>query len=281
MHFNRKKISQPKLKISPRYKKNKNKAKVSREMPKAIASITKPKKKSRFKIRTSAMNNSKFDDKSKYKPMSEWSNLLKGETAFILGNAPSISKHNLDLLKPYFTIGVNRIFYLFTPTILIWQDIQLWNKEKRDIIKQKSIRICTKISDPRNTFLHFRVKQGGFKFKNNPKVLNGTGNTGILAVQVAINLGCSNIVLLGTDCKYAKNKTDFYGKNRDHKPYTLQMCEEAMEYLRDNSPVPIYNCSKNRLWPRRELSEVIKQLDLKKKNRKIYQNIFKKKEIKS
>ena len=43
-------------------------------------------------------------------------------------------KQNLDILKPYFTIGVNRIFYIYTPTILIWQDIQMWNNEKKNII---------------------------------------------------------------------------------------------------------------------------------------------------
>jgi len=209
--------------------------------------------------------------------LSEWNNLLKGHTVFILGNAPSISKQKLELLNPYFTIGVNRIFYIYSPTILIWQDIQIWKTENKDVVKQKSIRICSKVSDPKKLFLNFVVKEGKSKFGKNSKILHGMGNTTSLAAQVAINLGCSNIVLLGTDCKYGRGKkTDFYGRNKDHKPYTLEMCRDAMKWLKNNCPVPIYNCSSNKLWPKEKLSDVINRIRPIKMNKKIYMEIFKK-----
>ena len=90
----------------------------------------------------------------------------------------------------------------------MWQDIELWNTEKKRISKQKSIRLCKTMSDPKRVFLNFKVKQGGFIFGDNPKILHGWGNTSALAIQLAINLGCSNIVLLGTDCKYKGQKLD-------------------------------------------------------------------------
>ncbi len=275
MHFNRKKISQAKLKISPNKKRRKRKKKSKEDIFKVIRPVIRQKNK-KIKVVSSALNNVKFNDQVKYKSMSEWRNLLKGEVAFLLGNSPSISKQKLELLEPYFTIGVNRIFYIFAPTILMWQDIQMWNREKKDIVKQKSIRVCTKISDPRDTFLHFKIKQGGFKFDNNPNIFNGTGNSGIIAAQLAVNLGCSALVILGMDCKYTKKyRTDFYGRNRDHKPYTLEMCREAMETLRNVCPVPVYSCCKNKLWKERKLSDVIKILNPKKRNRKQYIEIFK------
>lgn len=279
MHFNRDKIKQSKLKISPRQgkkKKIKSSNRFSEYNP--IRPIVKSKKKnSKLKIISSLANTHKLGNKFNYKPLSEWSGLLDNHTAFILGNAPSISDQDLNLLKPYFTIGINRIYYIHTPVVLIWQDIELWTSEKKNIIKQKSIKVCNHTSDPTKSFLNFKVKIGKLKFGSNPSVLHGTGNTTALAVQLAVNLGCSNIVLLGTDCKYGKkNKTNFYGNNKDHKSYTLQMCNESMEWIRDNCPIPIYNCSKNKLWPKENLSDVIKEIQPKKMNMKKYIRIFKK-----
>jgi len=276
MHFNRKKQSSIKFKITPRIGEKKDKKKEKKVVENAPIVRSKRKKK-KLKIVSRGLNVSKLKDRSKYKPLSEWSDLLKGHPAFILGNAPSISKQKLTLLDPYFTIGVNRIFYLYTPVVLIWQDIQVWKSDRKSIVKQKSVRICTKVSDPRKAFLNFKVKEGSFKFGKNPKVLHGMGNTSAIAAQIAVNLGCSSIILLGTDCKYGKgNKTDFYGHNKDHKSYTLQMCNNAMVWLKDNSPVPIYNCSTNKLWPKKDLSDVIKRLSPLKMNKKKFMEIFKK-----
>ena len=279
MHLNRNKIKQNKFKISPRGAKKK-KIKIASEK-KVIRPIRRSKKRNKkLKITSvsgaSSIDIKKFGDKSKYKPIKEWKNILEGEVAFILGNSPSISKQNLDILKPYFTIGVNRILYIYTPTILMWQDIQMWNSEKNKISNNKSLRICSNMSDPRSVFLNFKVKAGNFKFGNNPSVLHGTGNTTALAAQLAINMGCSNIVLLGTDCRYQNGKTDFYGKNKDHKSYTLKMCDTAMKWIKDNSPVPIYNCSINKLWPQENLVDVISKLKPVKLNRKKYLEKFKK-----
>lgn len=218
----------------------------------------------------------KFGDKSKYKPISEWNNIMEGQTAFIIGNAPSISQQNLNILKPYFTIGINRIFYIYNPTILLWQDIQIWNNNKKELSNNESLKVCSNISDPRHLFMNFKVKNGNFAFGDNPGMLHGTGNTTVLATQFAVNLGCSNIVLLGTDCKYQNGKTDFYGVNKDHKSYTLKMCDNAMKWLKDNCPVPVYNCSLNKLWPKENLVDVINKLNPEKMRAKKRREKFKK-----
>jgi len=278
MHFNRKKVKQSKLKISPRGGKKK-KIKVATKKN-TIRPVKRSKKKNRkLKIHSISgvcdVDIKNFGNKSLYKPISEWKNILEGHTAFILGNAPSISTQNLKILKPYFTIGVNRILYLFNPTILIWQDIQMWNSEKKKIANNKSLKICNNVSDPRKVFLNFEVKTGNFKFGNNPYILHGTGNTTALAAQLAVNLGCSNIVLLGTDCKYQNGKTDFYGNNKDHKAYTLKMCDTAMRWIKDNCPIPVYNCSYNKLWPRENIVDIINKLEPEKLSIKEYIGKFK------
>ena len=276
MHFNREKITTPKLRISPRGKKNRNKErKVTKE---DIKPVIKPKiRNNKLKITKTSKDKIQGNDKGKkkYKILSNWEGLLAGHTAFILGNAPGIEKQDLSLLDSYFTIGINRIFYIYDPTILIWQDRQVWDRDKKTVLKQKAIKVCSSVADPRHYFLNFRVKSGPFLFGANPSILHGIGNTGALAAQFAVSLGCSNIVLLGTDCKYgAKGKTDFYGKNKDHKPYTLKMCNSAMKWLKNKCPVPVYNCSGNKLWSTQKLSEVIKTINPPKLSRGKYSRML-------
>lgn len=276
MHFNRKKVYPGKAKIRQGRSRKKNVKKTDSKKSKDIK-VSSKKKVERLKIKASPKDSIKHYDRLRYKPLSLWNSLLKGHPAFILGNAPSISKQNLHLLDPYLTIGVNRIFYIYSPTILMWQDIQMWNTERMDIGKQDSIKICSSTSDPRNHYFHFKVRQGKFKFGKKPELLHGWGNTSALAAQIAVNLGCSALILLGTDCKYDKKKnTDFYGVNKDHKPYTLEMCNDAMNWLKYNCSIPIYNCSDNKLWPKKNLADVIKKIRPKKMSKKKFLKMFRK-----
>ena len=214
-------------------------------------------------------------EKGKYLKLSKWKNLLKGHPAFILGNGPSISGCDLSLLDNYFTIGINRIFYIYTPVVLFWQDIGMWKTDKDNILKCKSIKVCRDLSDPRKMFVNFKLGLNPLRFTNNPSKYYGRGNTGALAVQMAVSLGCSSVVLLGTDCKYdKKGNTDFYGKNKDHSPMTLSRCYDAMKWVKKKCPIPVYNCSRIDLWPRRKLEDVINEIGPEQLKRKSLEKIF-------
>ena len=172
--------------------------------------------------------------KSKYFPTSasKWINSIKGEPAFILGNGPSISDYDLTLLDDFFTLGTNRIFLIYDPTVLIWQDKQIHTNHRKEVDESKSIKICRNIYDKRKEFFNFELKLNPYKFGENTDLLHGRGNTGVLAAQLAVAMGCSSLVLLGTDCSYAEDgRTDFWGKNKDHRKYTLRMCNIAMTWL--------------------------------------------------
>ena len=277
MHFNRQKIpKKSRLKINPNVspaKKRKPLAKKEDITP--IPRVRKRRRAEHKKLKIDIRSYTK-EKPSNYKPLKEWGYYLSGHPVFIMGNGPSITKHNLKPLKKYFTIGVNRIFYIYDPTILLWQDKQIWTKNKEDILKTKAIKICRSAADPQNRFIHFTLKMGGFRLPQDPSRLYGTGNSGALAIELAVALGCSSIVLLGTDCKYEGKKTDFYGKNIDHKSYTLKMCKNAMKWVKDNCPVPIYNCSSNPLWDERKLEDVIEELNPPKLNREFFIDVFRK-----
>jgi len=178
-----------------------------------------------------------------------WQGALQGFPAFLVGNGPSLdSVEDIHLLDGYFSIGINRPFRKdgFDPTILLWQDIELWKQEKKTLRKLKALKFCRNVCDPEQMAMHFKLRGGPFLLPKNPSVLYGSGATGPLAFQIAYTMGCDPIVLLGFDCKYKGKKTNFYGVNKDHKPHTLDKCMHGLRWIKgwhDREKVTTINCS--------------------------------------
>jgi len=179
-----------------------------------------------------------------------WNNALADVPAFILGNCPFLLEHDLGLLRHEFSIGINRVFYHFDPTILMWQDPELWYTEKSRIPKLEAIKFCRDSADVQGRFLHFKLTGNGFQMPENPSVLHGRGSTGPLAFELAYLLGCNPIILLGMSCRYYDGKTDFYGKNPSHKPHTLRNCRRGLYWVKKCERLGrrIINCSPNNVF---------------------------------
>lgn len=189
----------------------------------------------------------------------QWVDRLVDVPAFIIGNGPSINDHNLLLLEDYLTVGINRAFYVIDPTILLWQDVSLWNTEYHRLHNTQSIKVARDIADPRRMYYNYHLKGGGFKFdKTKTHVLYGRGSTGPLGVQLAVSMGCRPIVLLGLDCKKGDDgRTDFYGDNPHWLPHTLDNCMQGLEFIKSQCPTEIINCSDNGLWEKHDLTKVL------------------------
>jgi hypothetical protein len=197
----------------------------------------------------------KTDDSDSNKNVRKWKNLLPNVPCFIIGNGPSISKQPLKLISNYFTIGINRSFMLFDPTILMWQDIECWYTHRTPICNTSAIKFCTRHSDPHNKFYHYKLEGGGFRLPSTPSMLNGSGSTGPLAFQLAWVLGCNPIILLGMDCRIINNKTDFYGNNPFHKSHTMSACNRGLNWIRNaNHGRTIYNCSESDVFADKKCS---------------------------
>lgn len=196
-----------------------------------------------------------------------WKNKLEKVPCFILGNSPALEDENLEILHPFFSIGINRSFYKFDTTILFWQDIELWYTERKNIIKTNSVKVCRDKADPQNRFFHFKLEPGNFELTENPGSLKGTGATGPLAVQFAYLLGCDPIIILGMDCKKRGQNTDFYGRNRHHKSHTLSNCYEGLKWIKktmEEKGTTVINCSKdNDIFEYHPLKKVVDQIDQK------------------
>ena len=179
----------------------------------------------------------------------DWCGRLQDMPAFIMGNGPSLKDQPLKVLSDFFTIGINRSFYLLDPTILLWQDIGLWNTEHHKLHNLQCIKLCRDISDPRHIYYNFYLRGGPYKFEKKTHILNGRGSTGPIAVQFAAALGCDPIILLGMDCAVGDDgKTDFYGTNPHWRVSTLANCKSGLEFLQKNCPAKLINCSNNNVF---------------------------------
>ncbi len=184
--------------------------------------------------------------------ISKWKGILKGIPAFILGNGPSIENENLDLLNDFFTIGCSRICLRCEPTILMWQDVEVWKDVNADIMKSNSIKVSREGQYPGNVAVRFVIKENGIGISKIPWLLNGYMNNGILAVQLAFALGCSPIVLLGMDS-----------------------CQKQLIWLKDHCQL-IISCSDNNVWPREKFEDVINKFKDFEYGKEYYTNMLRK-----
>jgi len=202
-----------------------------------------------------------------------WADTLPDVPAFIMGNGPSIKNNDTSVLTDYFSIGINRSFYILDPTILLWQDISLWNTEYHRLHHTQALKVCRDSADPRRIYYNFHLKGGGYKFDTTKThILYGRGSSGPLGVQLAVSMGCRPIVLLGMDCKRGpKGESDFWGDNPHWLPHTLDNCKLGLEFIKKNCPVEIVSCSDNDYWEQQSLSNVLKTFDnTHKRNRQSY-----------
>ena len=200
-----------------------------------------------------------------------WMSKMKDIPCFILGNAPSLNKiEDMSILDDYFTVGINRIFFRYDPTILMWQDLALWSQEKQKVLETKSIKFCREGSNTQGGFYTFFLQGREPKITNNISKLYGRGSSGSIAYQFVHALGCNPIILVGMDCRYTKKgQTDFYGDNSMHRSHTLPACVKGLEFIKNHSKDRIIiNCSRNKVFSERKtIEEAVALLGEKKYNR--------------
>lgn len=205
--------------------------------------------------------------------VNNWTGSMKNHPVFIVGNAPSLSTQPVQKLENFLTIGINKTYKLFDPTILMWQDIQFWLTDRYNVARTECIKYCRNHADPKGKFYNFSLEGGPFQMPVSPSVLHGGGASGPLAFQLAYLLGCSPIFLVGMDCQYdSSGKTNFYGKNKFHSANTLKNCNRGLAWIKSQSEeknIKIYNCSNNNQFPESKM-ELSNAIDYVKKNYKQY-----------
>ena len=217
------------------------------------------------------------------KRLKKLENSYNNESCFIIGNGPSLSADDLNLIKGKYSFGTNRIFNLFDlcswrPTFYCIQDSLLINeiKDKLSVTKLglknnflalNSWRDFSKTikNDPSNFFFFLDTEVNEefprFSVDVSDRIHEGRSIT-ISALQIAIYLGFKKIYLLGVDhsssvkiiddeVKYDENIKDYFdgidNSGITKRPYYKDFTEKAFikaKKIADEKGVEIINLTR-------------------------------------
>jgi len=140
-------------------------------------------------------------------PQGAW----KGGRAFLVGGGPSLKNFDWDFLKYELSIGINRAFEYYDPTILFSMDYRLWgwiesnklgDRSREAFLRSTAMKTWLRTSDydlaPEIYYLKCHPNPNGMS----PSIVEGLGhgqNSGFAALNLAICLGANPIYLLGYD----------------------------------------------------------------------------------
>lgn len=191
-------------------------------------------------------------DKSKYsKRLKEFKNIHKGESCFIVGNGPSLTAEDLEIIHknkiPSF--GFNRIYFIFEktnwrPTYYISQDEKTLKNCTEQVnemdLPYKFIPLHLKFYyginiDKAYYFNMFLTDSGSVNcFGNFANLVEISKTVAYTAAQLAAYMGFKKIYLIGVDHSFSVVKNDKGEIIRD---------ENAKDYFTD-----AYNTDKNELY---------------------------------
>lgn len=167
--------------------------------------------------------------KNKYK-LRNLKNTHKGQRCFIIGNGPSLTSKDLDLLKNEICFAANRIYCIYNetewrPTYYCSQDLTVIKGIDKDI--ENAIKPCKNaffVNSSYNILPHniFNLPKVIFFYPHLcelrrkrsfssqiERYIDGGGTVTYSAIQIAAYMGFKEIYLLGVDHNYPlTNKTD-------------------------------------------------------------------------
>lgn len=183
----------------------------------------------------------------------------RGKPCFVVGGGPSLHDFEWPLLKGRRTIGINRAFEKFDPTIIFSMDTRFLNwlqKDKYDVMpdgagaKEKfrcsqayKVWLATyRLELPPEFFIvlvkgNYELGLKAFTFSMEEGLGHGN-NSGYAALNLAVCLGADPIYLLGFDCNHDVK----FGRTHWHSGHPL---EQKRSTVRDF--IPFFNRAAERL----------------------------------
>lgn len=235
----------------------------------------------------------KYDNQTK--SFNELKNSHFGERCFIVGNGPSLSMSDLEMLKDEFCFGANQIFFAFDktswrPNVYLTVNVDTFLAYRSEInnldskikfIDSKALDYGVEISDA--IYLkHGTFSDGDELFSSDISRYYYNGGTVVYtALQAAVYMGFKDIYLIGVDNNFTIEKSKdggviknniqnhFYTAEDDKKTANLYATvdvnhlSESFEIARDYSyknGIKIYNATRGgklEVFPRVKLEEAI------------------------
>lgn len=202
---------------------------------------------------------------SNNKRIKQYKGKYRGERCFIVGNGPSLTKEDLDLLKGEYTFAANKIYYMFKktewrPTFYCSQDLVVLNEIEKEFL---NVSTCAKatflrmqgFSNIRNWYQKIpnlvwipiweRFSNGDkiyFSSRADRFIYDGWTVT-YMAMQLAVYMGFTKIYLIGVDhsfpFEYLKN-----GKIRKvDMNIAAHFYESASDNIKENVIQPLHRAN--------------------------------------
>ena len=143
-----------------------------------------------------------------------------GRSCFVIGGGPSLRHFDFSSLGDSLTIGVNRAFEFFSPTVLLAIDARFFRMVYESKYGEEAI---SKLAAYRGIKVGVRMSQAHVPGVLEIKSLGVSGpitpielgiyhgnNSGYSAVALALALGADLVYMLGIDMRYDGNDTHFH-----------------------------------------------------------------------
>lgn len=167
-------------------------------------------------------------------------NSWKDRRCFIIGGGPSLKNFDFSLLRGELSIGINRAFEKFDPTIIFSMDTRFWGwiergelgeEAKKKFAEYKGFKAwlnCVNFPFPEDIYI---IESAGMKeltFSLKSGIGHGN-NSGYAALNLAICLGANPIYLLGFDMKGKEDKQEWW-----HNGYPAVQQENVYRDFKSN-----------------------------------------------
>ena len=189
----------------------------------------------------------------------------RGHSCFVIGGGPSLRGFDFEKLKGHLTIGTNRVFEFYSPTVLLAIDVRFWewvltdkygSEAANKLLDYKGIKAGIRISKPHMPGV-FEIKSLG---PNGPIVPIEQGiyhgnNSGYSAVALAVALGANPVYVMGIDLRYDGGVTHFHDGHPEKTP-EKQLQDKCLQPFVDLSHSPDGMAVKivNLQWPEKNFS---------------------------
>lgn len=205
----------------------------------------------------------------KYNRLKLFKDIHKGKRCFIVGTGPSLTMKDLELIKGEYSFSVNSIVLSFEdtdwrPTYYAIQDRSGYEKLKDEIRKAGMKYIFNGISDKRNTPVidvdnipfplnlldHGKaIPEHITKFSSDCFNVVYAGHSIVYsAIELAVYMGFTTIILLGVDCDYSKavNHVKAYSVQNDaNAAFLMRESYKVARKYADGHGFKILNATRN------------------------------------
>lgn len=185
----------------------------------------------------------------------------KGRRCFVIGGGASLRDFDFSLIENELTIGVNKIYRVFEPTILFFADRIMYDEIMP--LKMKSIKVAVDYTNACFDGVYY-VRSAGTKGVGMDIDNLYTGNnSGFGALNLALVLGAEPIYLLGFDYIPIDGKyhvTDDWGKIQDSEfQDLLDTFKQEFQVISEHIDMKVINLSPKstlKCWPKMRIEEV-------------------------